>query len=70
MANNPISVYVSPGDKIRVEAVANELGVSRHALMQYAVLDFVARYEAGEAKPKIATQPVLIPFEEAQNGES
>lgn len=63
MAKTPISVYLSDEDKKRLEAIMEELGVARHALMQYAVLDFIGRYEAGEAKPKMESQPVLIPYE-------
>jgi len=69
MAKTPISVYLSVEDKTRLEAIIKELGVTRHALMQYAILDFIGRYEAGEAKPKMETQPVLIPFEPG-NGDS
>jgi len=62
-------VYLSAQDKKRLESIADEMGVSVHALMQYAIIDFIGRYEAGEAKPKITTQPVLIPFQ-PKNGES
>jgi len=65
----PTGVYLSRKDKARVEVVAEELNVTVHALMQYAVMDFIGRYEAGEAKPHIASQPVLIPFE-PENAES
>jgi len=60
MAKTPISVYLNEDDKAHIVAIAEELGVARHALMQYAVLDFMARYERGE-KPRMTTQPVLIP---------
>jgi len=62
-------VYLSRKDKARVEAAADDLGVTVHALMQYAIMDFVGRYEAGEVKPRLETQPVLIPFE-PENEES
>jgi len=64
-----LGVYLSREDVKRLDAICDELGVTNHALMQYAILDFLNRYEAGEAKPKIATQPVLIPFQ-PENGES
>jgi CRISPR/Cas system-associated exonuclease Cas4 (RecB family) len=60
-------VYLSRKDKARVEAIANELGVTVHEIMKYAIMDFVGRYEAGEAKPKITTQPVLIPYQPNSN---
>jgi len=59
-AVSPTGIYFSRKDKTRVEAIAEELGVSPHAFMKYAVMDYVARYEAGDAKPKITMQPVLI----------
>ena len=58
-------VYLSVKDKARVEAIAEEYGVTVHALMQWAIMDFVGRFEAGEAKPRMETQMVLIPFDEA-----
>ena len=65
----PQGVYLSWKDKARLEAIADELGVNNHAVMQYAILDFLKRYEAGEVKPKLITQPVLV-FPEDENGES
>jgi len=56
-------VYLSWKDKARVEAVAADMGVTVHALMKYGIMDFVGRYEKGEAKPKMDYQPVLIPPE-------
>lgn len=57
-----LGVYLSREDVERLDAICEEFGVTNHALMQYAILDFLNRYDAGEAKPKIASQPVLIPF--------
>jgi len=59
----PTGVYFSRKDKARLEAIAADMGVTVHALMKYAIMDFIVRYEAGEAKPKIDYQPVLIPPE-------
>ena len=59
-------VYLSRKDKARINAIAEELGVTVHSLMQWAVLDFMKRYDAGEVKPRMETQMVLIPPE---NGE-
>lgn len=72
MAKKPQTVrgvYLSAKDKTRVEAVADELGVTVHEIMKYAIMDFIGRYEAGEAKPNIVSQPVLMPFQ-PENGES
>jgi len=61
---SPSGIYFNRKDKARIETIAKELGVAPHALMKYAVMDYVTRYERGEAKPKMAMKPVLIPFEE------
>jgi hypothetical protein len=57
----PIGVYLSRSNKARIDAIADELGVARHSLMQWAVLDFIKRYDAGEVKPRVEAQMVLIP---------
>jgi len=53
-------VNLSAAEIERFEAVVAELGVNTHSLMKWAVLDFLIRYEAGEVKPKLESQPVLI----------
>ena len=65
-----LGVYLSREDVERLDAVCEELGVTNHALMQWAMMDFLNRYEAGEAKPHVASQPVLIPPEAAEKSES
>lgn len=43
-SNYPISIYLSREEKAEVERLAEKAGISRHAFMQYAVLDFAKRY--------------------------
>jgi predicted transcriptional regulator len=63
----PIGVYLSRSHKARIDAIADELGVARHSLMQWAVLDFIKRYDAGEVKPPVEAQMVLIPPEDVDS---
>jgi hypothetical protein len=67
-----LGVYLVGDELTRFEAIVEELGVNTHSLMKWAILDFVNRYEAGEAKPKLASQPVLIypDIEDAPTDES
>lgn len=44
----PVSVGLSPEQLTRLMAIAHELGQPRHAILKYAVIDFIKRYEAGE----------------------
>ena len=55
-----LGVSIAKEDMARFDAIVEELGVSTHSLMKWAVLDFINRYEAGEVKPKLESQPVLI----------
>ena len=41
----------------RYEDIANELGMTRHALATYALRDFLKRYDAGEIQTQ--TRPTL-----------
>ena len=36
----------------QLEAIAGEMGISKHALAAYAVRDFLKRWEAGEIQTK------------------
>lgn len=49
--NTPVGVVLTPGQKARLSEIAAELGTNRHKVLQYAIADFIRRYEAGE-KPK------------------
>ena len=57
-----IGVSLTQEELSRLSLVAQTEGVTRHAVVQYAVRDFLARYERGE-RPKKEYQTVtkLIP---------
>jgi len=44
----PVSVGLTAEELTRLMAIAAELGQPRHAVLKYAVIDFIKRYEAGE----------------------
>jgi len=51
---NPVSVGLSKETLDQLQTIAEELDQTRHALIKYAVMDFIKRYEAGE-RPKTKT---------------
>lgn len=51
---NPVSVGLEQSDLDRLQRIAEELGQTRHAVMKYAIIDFIRRFEAGE-RPKTKT---------------
>lgn len=51
---NPVGVVLTREELDRLSQIAAELGVSRHALLQYAVRDLLRRWEAGE-RPRTKT---------------
>jgi len=53
-----ITVGLTDEELTELEAVVNELGQTRHAVMKYAITDFVRRYKAGE-RPEYKTVKVL-----------
>jgi len=54
-----IGVALLSAELERLAAIAEELGQSRHAVLQYAVRDFMRRYDAGE-KPTVETRTVKV----------
>ena len=48
---NPVGVALDPEELARLDQIAGELKQSRHAVLRYAVRDFIRRYNQGE-KPK------------------
>jgi hypothetical protein len=51
---NPVGVKLTQAELDLLTAWAVELGISRHILLQYAVRDFMRRWEAGE-RPRTKT---------------
>jgi len=56
---NPLGVLLESGEVDQLDQTAAELGVSRHAVLQYAVRQFLAGWKRGE-KPQVTTQAVKI----------
>jgi hypothetical protein len=50
---NPVSVKLTADELARLDAIADELRIKRHALMRYAILYFLSQYDSG-----------AIPFEQ------
>lgn len=46
--NNPVGVYLSLDEKKQLDTIADELRIKRHAVLQYAIRDFLRRWNAGE----------------------
>jgi len=56
--NLPVSVYLTRTEREYIEALADRLGVSRHALMQFGVRYFIAQHRAGEVEVPVETKTV------------
>jgi len=56
---NPVGVALDPGELARLDEIAKELNQTRHKVLQYAVKDFIRRYNQGE-KPKTRTETKTI----------
>jgi len=54
--SSPLSVYLTTEEKAELAGIAKELGESKHAVMQFAMREFLRRYAAGEYK--ITTEKV------------
>ena len=55
---NPVGVALDADEIERLDQIANEIGVSRHGLLQYAVRELIANYERG-VRPKTETEKVI-----------
>ena len=53
-----VSVGLTGEQLAEVEAIADELGQARHAILKYAIVEFIRRYKAGE-RPEYKTVKVL-----------
>jgi len=53
--NTPISVYLTKEEREYIEALADRLGVSRHAILQFGVRYFIDQYRAGEIEIETKT---------------
>ena len=55
-----LGVYLNENELARLEAIIEELGVSAHSLMKYAMLDFLNRFESGEVRPTVEEQKQMV----------
>lgn len=55
----PMSVYLNRAALDRLDQAVQALGVNRHALLQYAVLDWLDKFERGEITVNQETKPTL-----------
>lgn len=53
--NTPTSVYLTREEKDTLDTIAANIDMTRHAIMQFAIRDFIARYERGEIKAQTET---------------
>lgn len=54
---NPVGVLLYKHELEQLKEIANELGFTRHQVIQYAVRDFLKRYDQGE-KPRVETKTI------------
>jgi hypothetical protein len=52
-----VSVKLDPPEVNELKAYADELGVSLHKILQYAIRSFIARYKRGE-RPRMVEKKV------------
>jgi hypothetical protein len=57
--NTPVSVYLTAEEKIKIGDIAKELKQTNHYVMQFAIRDFLKRYEAGEYSTQTETKKTL-----------
>lgn len=59
-SNRPLGVVLTADQVEELDKIAAELGTNRHKIMQYAMVEFLKRWEAGERpKMKRETKEVL-----------
>lgn len=50
--SSPLSVYLTAEEKTELAGIAKDLGESTHAVMQFAMREFLRKYAAGEYEIK------------------
>jgi len=56
--NYPVSVYLPEHERLYIERIADQLGVSRHAVMQFGLKYFIAQHRTGAVEIPIETKTV------------
>jgi hypothetical protein len=57
-ANYPVSVYLPEHERLYIEGIAERLGVSRHAVMQFGLKYFIDQHRKGNIEIPIETRTV------------
>lgn len=55
-----IGVGLTGKEQLKIDEIAEVLGQNRHAVLKYAVLDFIKRWDQGE-RPETKTVKILKP---------
>lgn len=55
----PISIYLTGAEQVEAQELADQAGVSRHALLQYAVRYFISEYKKDKKILKTVKKTVL-----------
>lgn len=53
--NTPLGVVLTAEQIARLDEIVAELGINRHKVMQYAISEFIRRWDQGE-RPKTRTE--------------
>ena len=56
--NYPMSVYLPEHEREYIEALADRLGVARHAMLQFGLRYFIEQHRAGLVEVPIETETV------------
>lgn len=56
--NYPVSVYLPEHERLYIEGIADQLGVSRHAVMQYGLKYFIDQHRKGNIEIPTETKTV------------
>ena len=56
--NYPVSVYLKEHEREYMEALADQLGVSKHSLRQFAIRYFIDQHRAGKVEIPTETKTV------------
>ena len=56
---SPVGVALNAEELARLDTIAQELAQSRHAVLLYAIRDFIRRYDQGE-QPRTKTETKII----------
>ncbi len=57
--NAPVAVYLTAKEKIEIKELADQAGVTRHSLLQYAVRYFISAYKKDKKILKTKTETML-----------